>query len=401
MMHPISGLNGSPTANDTTERADYSTLVQVARALGTAKAPVVLVGRGVVASQTSNDLLRLAELLPHAVFASTPSAKGTFPEDHLQSVGVFGFGGHNAARTSIHSADVLVILGTQLLEQSSDGWSPLLNAPLVFRFDIDATRLTWQWPTQRAVNGNLAATLPGLITALEQHPPEPNARPESAQLRPAAVPQYTGNDSDDRHLKPQALLSALNRIATHVPVCADAGNSMCWAIEWLRRKQPNTFHVSLDWGSMGFALPAAIGTSLAKSTHVIALTGDGSMAMAGGELHTAVEYALPIVVIVLNDRSSGMVRMGMDLWFGEHDSVPGLGYRHCMNFAMFARSLGANGVCITDLETFELEVLKALNHPGPTLLDVHIDPTEVPNALSSRVESLRAQPQVPAGGGIC
>lgn len=400
MIHPIVGFN-TGTANDTNDSAENRPLERVARALVSARAPVFLVGRGVAASRAESSLVRLAELLPHVAFASTPSAKGTFPEVHAQAVGVFGFGGHDSARAALVRADVLFILGSQLLEQSSDGWSEALNAALVFRFDFNASRLVAQWPLQQPIDGDLAMTLKSLVEAVElqPRPPELLANPRLPLM--SEFPQYTGAPSADRHVKPQTLFASLNRIAPDVPLCADAGNSMCWAIEWLQRRKPNTFYVSLDWGSMGFAMPAALGVSLARSTHVVAVTGDGSMAMAGGELHTAAEYSLPVIVIVLNDRAAGMVRMGMDLWFGEHASVPGLTYRHCMNFAEFARSLGVHGKCVTCLESFELELTRALSHPGPTLLDVHVDPTEVPNALSSRVKGLLTQATPVAGGGLC
>lgn len=381
---------------------ENAVLMELTCALRAANAPVVLVGRGVNTSVTEGALSCLAALLPRLAFATTPGAKGAFPEDHPQAVGVFGFGGHPTARAALACADLILVVGTRLLEQSSEGWTKVLEGPHVFRFDLEATRLTAEWTTQRAVDGDLRTTLPALIQALGHAEPMPcNLEPTPSRVQPPFIAQYMGEPSADRHLKPQALMSALNRLAPDLSVCADAGNSMCWAIEWLQRTRARSFHVSLDWGSMGFALPAAIGVCVAQSAPVVALTGDGSMAMSGGELHTAVEHALAIIVIVLNDRSAGMVRMGMNLWFGQHDSVPGLNYRHGMDFARFACGFGALGVCVTDLASFEHAFTRALERQGPTVLDVHVDPDEVPSALSSRVDSLRERSKASSGGGMC
>jgi acetolactate synthase-1/2/3 large subunit len=200
---------------------------------------------------------------------------------------------------------------------------------------------------------------------------------------------------------PASLLNILNQVASEVPVCADAGNSMCWAIELLKRTQPNDFHVSVDWGTMGFALPAAIGIALARRKAVIALTGDGSMAMAGGDLHTAVELALPVVLIVLNDCGAGMVDAGCRAWFGK-DRVPNQRYRARIDFTQYGRSFGATAETITSAHRVTEALREALLRETPSVLDVHIDPHAAPTSIRARVAGLGSSAaRSRTGGGMC
>jgi acetolactate synthase-1/2/3 large subunit len=272
----------------------------------------------------------------------------------------------------------------------------------VVRIDLDATRLQTNPDQGIAIEGDAR----NLLTAITQR--LPTAAPSCVLARAdhaahSAVSRFDGAGDADCLVKPQALFSALSRGAADIPVCADAGNAMCWAIEWLARDRPGDFQVSLDWGTMGFALPAAIGISLARGKKpVIAVTGDGSMAMAGGDLHTAVELELPLILVVLNDGGAGMVRAGSRAWFGP-DAVPNPDYRYKINLAAYARGFGAHAELVTCAARFEAQLKQALARPTPTLFDVQIDPDEVPAAVRQRIKGLTAvdDATLRPGGGMC
>jgi acetolactate synthase-1/2/3 large subunit len=338
--------------------------------------------------------------LPGLAVASTPGAKGVFPENHRSCRGVFGFAGHAAARLAVTEADALLVVGSRLLEQSSGDFHPRLCRPGVIRVDRDPKRASGR-PGEIFLGGDARQALDELVTRLGA----PRARLANAPaVAPPAVAAYTGPFAIDRHVKPQALLGAISRLAANVPVTADAGHSMCWAIEWLERLRPRDFQISPDWGSMGFALPAAIGISLARAgAPALALTGDGAMAMFGGDLHTAVELEIPLIVVVLNDGGAGMVRAGCEVWFGPN-AVPNVDYRYKLNLLQYARALGAHAEIATELDSFEQALRAALNRATPTLIDVHIDPTEVPAAIRERVHGLAgaaAGSGRAEGGGMC
>lgn len=181
------------------------------------------------------------------------------------------------------------------------------------------------------------------------------------------------------------LLSSLIDPELHVYV--DIGNCMAWAIHYLRREQPGRWHVNLIFGCMGHALPAAIGGCLAESTPVVAIAGDAAFAMSAFELHTAVEERLPLIVIVLNDGGHGMVEMGSECQFGP-GAVPSARFRQRIAAADFARSVGANASLVDSAESLALAFAAARQYSGPSLIDIEIDPREVP-PFGARMELLK------------
>jgi acetolactate synthase-1/2/3 large subunit len=362
---------------------ELSPLERAAEWLRGAERPVCIVGRGALRSKATDSLLALCTRIPRLQVASTPGAKGVFPEDHRQAVGVFGFSGHAAAERAVSEADVVLVVGTRLYEQSSNNWHARLSGPRVIRVDVDAARALGS----SSLVGDADAILSGLAALLNTGR-APNAASKTNLVR--AIPRFEGEASGarDRMVLPQALFGVLSRIASDVPITADAGHALCFCIEWLERIGPNSLQLSLDWGSMGFALPAAIGVSLARGGKpAICVVGDGAMLMAGGDLHTAVELELPLVVIVLNNAGAGMVESGSAALYGP-GRVPDASYRYRVNFSAYARALGANGEVVCDCEQFAERLALALRRETPSVLDVQIDPSEVPRAIRERARSM-------------
>lgn len=386
-----------------TASSEPTDIERAVRWLEEAERPVCLAGRGAVRAGATPELLELCARVPKLRVASTAGAKGVLSEQHCQALGVWGFSGHTAARQAVIESDVLLILGSRLLEQSSGDWHPRLLGPRVVRVDLEATRLVTRPEQSIALSGDIRRMLTSLNHCLADGTPSLVLAGGASSGR-SAIPLFPRVMDEDCLVKPQGLFSVLSRVATDIPVCADAGNAMCWAIEWLVRRQARDFQVSLDWGTMGFALPAAIGISLARCKKpVIAVTGDGSMAMAGGDLHTAVELELPLILIVLNDGGAGMVREGCRAWFGP-DAIPNPDYRYKMNFAAYARGFGAHAEIVTSCAVFESQLKQALTRPTPTLFDVQVDPGEVPRAIRQRIQGLTCEiddATLRPGGGMC
>ncbi len=365
------------------EPGEISTLEQAAEWLRDAEAPVCLAGRGALRSKASDSLLRLVARVPRLQVASTPGAKGVFPEDHPQAVGVFGFAGHAAAERAVREADVVLVVGTRLYEQSSNHFDARLSGPRVIRIDIDPTHTAASLP----IVGDADTVLSALLRLLNAGRAPAGTRKVAA---PRAIPPFEGAASGacDRLVLPHALFSVLGRVAADIPISADAGHSMCFCIEWLERIAPNTLDLSLDFGSMGFALPAAIGSSLARAgKHAICVVGDAAMLMSGGELHTAVELELPLIVVVLNNAGAAMVENGSAVLYGPNQ-VPDANYRHRVNFAAYARALGAHGEVVCDCQHFAEQLAFALRRETPSVFDVQIDPSVVPSAIRDRARRM-------------
>jgi acetolactate synthase-1/2/3 large subunit len=203
---------------------------------------------------------------------------------------------------------------------------------------------------------------------------------------------------DSEPMKPQRLMGLLSELfPPQTRYLADTGNSFAWAIHYLHpgqaqtrdtpRPQGGLFRSSVEFGSMGWAIGASVGTALGSpETPVVCITGDGSMLMAGQELTTAVQENLNVVFVVLNDAAYGMVKHGQRLGGAEDigNKLPDV------NFAAMAQALGAEGhVLHSAVDLLALDSDEICARRGPTVLDVRVDPEQVP-PIQSRISVLGA-----------
>lgn len=182
----------------------------------------------------------------------------------------------------------------------------------------------------------------------------------------------------------------------HTHYLADTGASFAWAIHYLhpfdrrisgcRNRRGIFFGASLEFSSMGWAIGCAIGAALGSPTQpVVCITGDGSLLMNGQEITVAVQHQLPVIFVVLNDSSLGMVKHGQHLSGAEAigTAIP------FTDFAKMAEAMGAKGICIESAgDLKQLNINKLCSQPGPTLLDVRIDVDEVP-PIGTRIAVLK------------
>ncbi len=170
------------------------------------------------------------------------------------------------------------------------------------------------------------------------------------------------------------------------PIFCDIGNAMCHAIRHLRRRAPGSWHLSLVLGGMGNALGQAIGACVGKRQPTIALVGDGAALMCIGELRTAVEQRLPLVVIIFNNGGWGMVEQGRNLDFAGA-GLPSMLFTPKARLAPMAQAVGASALTVTRLCDLGPSLRQCLSHQEPTLLELWVDPNE-PAPFESRRHTL-------------
>ncbi len=173
-----------------------------------------------------------------------------------------------------------------------------------------------------------------------------------------------------------------------VPVYCDIGNTMCHAIRHLRRRGPGSWHLSLVLGGMGNAVPQAMGACFGRREPTVALVGDGALLMCVGELRTAVEHRLPVVVVAFNNEGWGMVEQGRRLDFADA-GLPSMLFRSKPSLATLAAGVGVHAEVVRDVAHFESALGSALRRPEPTVLEVLVDPHE-PAPFESRRHTLSA-----------
>lgn len=373
----------SPSAAEPAQSA----VRQMTDLLGAAGNGVILAGQGAKLARATTPLIRLAESLGWPV-ATTIKGKSVFPEDHPLSAGVFGFAGSPRAHELVLNpeVDTLLVLGSALGELSTGNWQTgLTEGRRVCRVDIDPLRMDAGFPADVEVVGDAAATLHAVLEELGAAAPLAGRRPEEPSGRPEPGEPAAGEGD----LPASAVVASMSRsLPADTLLFVDNGNCLSWMGRWYVSRPPGAVHVSLNVGSMGYSAGAAIGGALAcDGRPVVALTGDAAYAMSGMETHTAAEERLSVIWVVLNNGGNAMVRNVQDGVFGHSH---GAMFRTPMDAATIGRGLGAHGVVARTLPEFEDALTAALTATDrPTVIDVRVDPSEVPWALKGRIAALR------------
>ncbi|MBL8446379.1 MAG: thiamine pyrophosphate-binding protein [Zoogloeaceae bacterium] len=388
--------------------ADSSAVEDLVDLLRRASNPILVIGeRALAAARRITDL---ADWLD-CPFVTTPDAKGLIDPYHRQFRGVFGFAGHASANEALAAnRDLVVVFGSPLGEVGTAGWSKaILNDRLVH---VDA--IPDYFPQSPMARLHVCGDLEDVVARLQEAlPPRPAGSQEVLSVNPAEdAAEAVGGDKLAPGVSPEALLGRISTTApSNLRLFADSGNSMAWAIHCLRvrdrrgqtqalpgarlgpyradrRGRPRSWlNVSLDFGAMGWAIGAAIGSAFAnRGGPVICLTGDGSLLMNGQEMTVAQAERLPVIFIVLNDSALGMVMHGQRLAGAE-----AVGYElPPVDFAAFATAMGVKALTIAqDADLDDLDVSAFDLQGGPLLVDVRIDRDATP-PMAVRSRTLQA-----------
>jgi thiamine pyrophosphate-dependent acetolactate synthase large subunit-like protein len=338
---------------------------------------------GYGARLAAQPIRQLAERTGAAVMCS-PRAKGIFPENHPQFVGVTGLGGHESVTQYLQEQPPLrtLVLGTRLGEPTSFWSEQMVPEKGFIHVDIDpeVPGVAYPYAETFPVIADVGAFVEALLKYFPEHRGLKKAlpNPEVMEITPP------NNDL----VRPEILLQAIQRIVldrSDAIVLAESGNSFTWSTHMLRFKKANRYRVSTGVGSMGHTVTGVIGAAQGRKGKAVAIVGDGAMLM-NSEISTAVQHNIPAVWIVLNDARYNMCYQGMSLLglTGADATLPNT------NFATIARGMGAEGLRVekeSDLES-ALEAAMALN--SPVVIDVAIDPTRMAPS-KGRNKSLSAQ----------
>lgn len=388
-------------------------VADLCRQIEKARKVVFVIGAG--CSEAIGTLLEVALLIKCAI-VTTPHGKGLVSPYHPLFRGVIGFAGHGTASEALTDpeVDTVVAIGTSFTEWASNGWDcdALLNNRLIHVESVEG-HLTRSPMARLHVLGRIVTIFEHLLdhvrTTLSQEIPATAVDKEKTGSRvdvkrtgrptlPFRLDDESKCYSDSTPIKPQRLMRELTELFPPSAIfLADTGNSFAWAIHYLHpfdrriagKHAPNAglFRVALEFASMGWAIGAAIGTALGcPGNPVVCITGDGSLLMSGQEITVAVQERLPVVFVILNDSALGMVKHGQRLARAEPVGyeLPEVDYR------TFAKAMGADGYIIrSPKDLLAVDVKAMCRRGGPTLLDVRIDPEEVP-PMKTRMRVLSA-----------
>ena len=388
-------LPTSTTYRPPAEYFDRRMVIEAAQELADAKTPAILIGTGAVTSSACEDIKELAEMLNIPV-ATTPKAKGAFPEDHPLSLGVFGLCGSPMAEKCLMSGqtDVLLIIGSSLNQMTTLSWDPrLAPSKCLIHINIDPAEIGKNYKVDIPLIGD-ARTIVNEISFRIMRLIQDKESTEEGTKRVARIRQEVGLyvspekiESNSIPVKPQRMIKELERaLPENAIIFSDTGSHMCWAIHYLTTKRPNSFICPFGLLSMGYSTAAAIGGKLAAPDRpVVSLVGDGCFQMNGMEVATAVNYDIPVVWIIQNNAKLGLVH--------ELQKAP-LGGKTVtttfkkVDFAKIAEGLGAKGYQIEKPGELEELLPKVIASNEPSVIDCTIDSTEIP-PLAEFIEGMK------------
>ena len=312
------------------------------------KKPVLYVGGGVIKANAAKELLQLAEITGAPV-VTTLMARGAFPDSHQQHLGMPGMHGTVAAVTALQKADLLITLGARFDDRVTGKLSTFAPNAKIIHADIDPAEIG----KNRHADVALIGDLKNILRALS-----PATKSTLAKSQPDLTPWLTetygwrskfplGYDKpSDGSVSPQYVIERIGKISGPDTIfAAGVGQHQMWASQFIGYEKPRTWLNSGGLGTMGYAVPAAMGAKVgAPDTTVWAIDGDGCFQMTNQELVTCALNNIPIKVAVINNESLGMVRQWQTLFYNQRYSNTDLHSKRVPDFKLLAEAMGCVGL---------------------------------------------------------
>jgi acetolactate synthase-1/2/3 large subunit len=361
-----------------------------ARLIGEASRPVIYAGGGIIKAGAAKELRELAELTGIPV-VTTLMARGAMPDEHPLCLGMPGMHGNYTAVTSMQKSDLLVTLGARFDDRVTGNPATFAAGAKVVHVDIDPAELGKVRRPDVPIVGDCKIVINELIKAVKSDQ-EKNGKPDISEWH-ATVGAWQEQfplkyqQEDDGPLKPQFCIEMLRE---HTPddtiLVSGVGQHQMWASQLWKFKLPNTWINSGGLGTMGYAVPAAVGAKVGRPDRMVwAVDGDGCFQMTAQELVTAAAERIPIKIAILNNAYLGMVRQWQELFYEERYSEVYLS-PDLPDYVKWAEAMGCVGMRVDNAADVVPTIEKAnAIDDRPVVIDFRVDYRE------------KVYPMVPAG----
>jgi len=322
---------------------------EAARAILGARRPVLYVGGGVIRARAAAELAELATLTGLPV-VTTLMARGAFPDSHPQHLGMPGMHGTVAAVGALQQADLLVALGARFDDRVTGQLSSFAPHAAVIHADIDPAEISKNRVADIPIVGDARQVITDLLLALRDEMDRGAVGDYAAwwatlnQLRTTYPLGYA--EPDGGELAPQHVIQRLGqKVGPDAIYVAGVGQHQMWAAQFINYDKPNSWLNSGGLGTMGYAVPAAMGAKVGRPDAVVwAIDGDGCFQMTNQELVTCALNNIPIKVAIINNGSLGMVRQWQTLFYDSRYSNTDLHSRRVPDFVKLAEAMGCVGL---------------------------------------------------------
>jgi acetolactate synthase-1/2/3 large subunit len=353
-------------------------------AINNASRPVILSGAGVGIAGAEAEVLALAEIAEIPVSTSL-MGMGTFPGTHNLFMGMVGMHGTKTSNYALHNCDLLIAIGNRFSDRIISKVSSFAPESKIMHIDVDSAEVGKNVNVDFPLVGDIKKILKSLLAGVFK---KQNTEWISRVYRwKEEYPlKYT---SSKEIIKPQYIVERIYELTKgEAIITTEVGQHQMWAAQYYKYSRFRQFISSGGLGTMGYGLGACIGAQMARhDKKVINIAGDGSFRMNLNELATAVEYKLPIIIALFNNRALGMVRQWQELFFDSRFSQTSID--RGTDFAALANAFGAKGINVTHPDEVDDAIIRALAETDtPVLINFAIDKDD------------KVSPIVPPGAGL-
>lgn len=366
---------------------DHAQLEKAAALINQAKRPYILVGQGILLGEATEELKKFVEKSGIPI-ASTLLGLSCLPTSHPLYVGFLGMHGNYGPNILTNECDVLIALGMRFDDRVTGNVSKYAKQAKVIHIDIDKAELNKIVKTEVPIHADVKEALSFLLPLIEekQHKDWMKQFTEAARKEHEKVIQFDFHPLGKALHMGEVIREVTEQTRGEAILVTDVGQHQMVASRYFQFKQPRTNITSGGAGTMGFALPAAIGAKLGESTkQVVAVIGDGGFQMTEQELGTIMQYNIPVKILLLNNNFLGMVRQWQQLFFEKRYSFTEM---KNPDFVALTKAYSIPAKKITERVELREAIREMLSAEGPFLLEVVVEKEE------------NVFPMVPTGAGV-
>ncbi len=378
-------LIDAPGYNPTT-KGNIRQIKKASELIKQAKKPMILAGAGVIIANACCELKKLSDTIDAPVMTSL-LGKGAIDETSDLALGMLGMHGRKVSNDYINESDLLIAIGIRFSDRTTGRLDSFLPDTKVIHIDIDPAEIGKNVDVDLPIVGDAKNVLKSLNKVLNGYEASDDVKSWANFIKQKKLELLPRVTYDDVPLKPQTVIKEISEVLTADSILTtDVGQNQMWAAHFYDAQKPRKFISSGGLGTMGFGFPSAIGAKVAcPDDPVVSINGDGGFLMVCQELATVYDYDIPVIAVVLENRTLGMVYQWQTLLYNKRHSQTV--FKDSPDFVKLAESFGINAVRITQPGETKEALKSAIKDNEAVLLNVVVDSEE-------------ALPMLPPGAGI-
>ena len=367
MKHPTAQLRPEGEALERYKVKAAPRLEQAAKLIAEAQKPLIYCGGGVILSGAESELLAFADRVDAPV-VSTLMGLGAVPADNPRMLGMLGMHGTHASNIAMQRCDLLIAVGVRFSDRALGNAATFAAQAKVLHIDIDRAEINKNVSTTLHITGDARVVLDLLLPRVEQ-----KDNTQWMQQARSMMEEYLS----DELFEPRKILRQMAAITPEITVATDVGQHQMWTAQHFPFLHPRQLITSGGLGTMGFGLGAAMGAAASdpQGKPVALITGDGSFRMNLTELSTIGYYNIPVIVVIFNNGTLGMVRQWQTLFFGHRYSQTTLD--RGPDFMKLAEAYGLSGTRVDTVEAFAAAFKTAVEKREPCIIECMLDIDEM------------------------